>query len=467
MHYHPTVKSLRTHPLPTWYEDAKLGMMICWGLYSVPGWAPLTGELAQIAASEGFEAFFARNPYAEWYWNSMRIEGSPTWHYHRQNYGPAFDYDDFAGEFNAGVEKWDPDEWGRLFKRAHVRYTVLVTKHADGFLLWPSKRTSPYKRSYHTRRDVVGDLAAAMRRHGIRPGAYYSGGMDWSFKPYIIRALRDVYQSIVQTPEYIEYVDYHWRELIDRHGTPILWNDIGYPVEAPALELFAYFYNAYPEGVINDRFGQATEPQQDEEGVIRNPDGQHYDFKTPEYSSYGTIQPFKWETTRGIGYSYGFNRAETAETFLSAAAAVRLLVDIVSKNGNLILNVGPMPDGTIPELQRRCLEGLGAWLDVNGEAVFGTRPWRTAEGDAGGKPVRFTARPGTLYATVFDPPAPGNVLLSGLLGAPNMEVRMLGQDSSLVWRQADNGVFVFLPSELPATEAYSLRLSPQPDLLKG
>ena len=88
MRYQPTLDSLRSRPLPAWYDDAKLGMMVCWGLYSVPGWAPLTGELAQIAANEGFETFFARNPYAEWYWNSMRIEGSPTWHYHRQHYRP-------------------------------------------------------------------------------------------------------------------------------------------------------------------------------------------------------------------------------------------------------------------------------------------------------------------------------------------------------------------------------------------
>ena len=94
------------------------------GLYSVPGWAPLTGELAEIAQTEGFEAFFGRNPYAEWYWNSMRIEGSPTWGYHRQHFGEHFEYDTFAGEFNASVEKWDPDEWGRLFKRAHVQYTA-------------------------------------------------------------------------------------------------------------------------------------------------------------------------------------------------------------------------------------------------------------------------------------------------------------------------------------------------------
>ena len=304
-----------------------------------------------------------------------------------------------------------------------------------------------------------------MRRQGIRPGAYYSGGIDWSFKPHTIRTQRDVYQAIVQTPEFIDYVDYHWRELIDRYGTPILWNDIGYPVDAPALELFAHFYNVCPDGVINDRFGQATEPAQNEEGIVRNPDGKHYDFTTPEYSSYKEIQPFKWETTRGIGYSYGYNRAETAGTYLSADAAVRLLVDIVSKNGNLILNVGPLPDGTIPELQRQCLEGLGAWLDVNGEAIFGTRPWRIAEGDADGEPVRFTAGPDALYATVFAAPPREPVLLSRLLGAPDMQVRVLGRDSALAWRQEDDGLRVFLPADLPVSAAYSLRLSPQPALL--
>ncbi len=461
MTYLPTIESLKSHPIPDWYNDAKLGMMICWGLYSVPGWAPLTGELAEIAQTEGFEAFFARNPYAEWYWNSMRIEGSPTWHYHRQQYGEHFDYDAFAGEFNASVEKWDPDEWGRLFKRAHVKYTVLVTKHHDGFLLWPSKRTSPYKPHYHTRRDLVGDLAEAMRRYDIRPGAYYSGGIDWSIKPFVIRNHRDVYQAIVQTPDFIDYVDYHWRELIDRYGTPILWNASGYPINAPALDLFAHFYNVRPDGVINDRFGQTTEPLPVENGIVRNPDGLHFDFTTPEYSSYKEIKPFKWESTRGIGFSYGYNRAETEETYLSAGQAVHMLVDIVSKNGNLLLNVGPMPDGTIPDLQRRCLEGLGAWLDVNGEAIFGTRPWVTAEGaTADGAGIRYTQKGGELFATLLEAPKGAQVVIRSLGAQPGTELRLLGHETTLPWCQEGADLWVELPPGLQPAPAYVLKLNP-------
>ncbi len=465
MTYLPTASSLNTHPIPDWYDDAKLGMMICWGLYSVPAWAPLTGELAEIAQHEGFEAFFARNPYAEWYWNSMRIEGSPTWQHHRQHYGEHFDYDAFAEEFNSGVERWDPDEWGRLFQQAHVKYTVLVTKHHDGFLLWPSQRSSPYKSHYHTRRDLVGDLAEAMRRYGIQPGAYYSGGIDWSFKPYVVRNHRDVYQAIVQTPEFIDYADYHWRELIDHYGTPILWNDIGYPINAPALELFAHFYNNCPDGVINDRFGQVTEPLPVEDGIVRNPDGLHFDFRTPEYSSYKEIKPFKWESTRGIGYSYGYNRAENEATYLTAAQAVHLLVDVVSKNGNLILNVGPMPDGTIPGLQRRCLEGLGAWLDVNGEAIFGTRPWVTAEGATDtGIGIRYTQKDGALFATLLGRPPDPHVVVRSLRAQPGTLIRLLGHDHDLAWQHQGPDLRVDLPFTLPAAAAYAFKLYPSPTL---
>ena len=138
---------------------------------------------------------------------------------------------------------------------------------------------------------------------------------------------------------------------------------------------------------------------------------------------------------------------------------------MVSKNGNLLLNVGPEPDGIVPELQQRCLEGLGAWLDVNGEAIFGTRPWRVAEGDTGGKPMRFTAKPGVLYATIFDTSTPQPVLLQGLRAADEMQVRMLGGGTSLTWRQADEGICVYLSGERHETVAYSLCLTPEPGLL--
>lgn len=464
MRYEPTLESIKQHPVPDWYHNAKLGIFIHWGLFSTPAWAPLTGELAEVAATKGWETFFRENPYAEWYLNSLRIDDSPTNLHHRQTYGPDFSYDNFAPMFNEAIKKWEPEAWADLFRQVGARYVVLVTKHHDGFLMWPSRRTSPHKQGYYASRNIVGELSAAVRAQGLRMGFYYSGGLDWSFNQTPITTRNDVYSTIVQSPEFIDYVDYHWRELIDDYQTELLWNDIGYPVNAPVLELFAYYYNTIPEGVINDRFGQVTGIASDEdEEVVKNPDGLHFDFTTPEYSSYKEIMPYKWESTRGIGFSFGYNQNEGPDSYLSGPELIRMFVDIVSKNGNLLLNVGPMADGTIPELQRQRLEGLGDWLAVNGEAIFDTRPWLAAEGSAsGGLPVRFTYKAGSLYATLLGHPAAGEVSLAGLQAHPDTTIRLLGRGVPLSWRQESRGLVFTLPEPLPAAPAHALKLTPAP-----
>ena len=467
MIYKPTIDSLAQHPLPDWFNDAKLGIFIYWGLPSVPAWAPLSGELTKVAEEIGWEALFVNNPYVEWYLNSLRIEGSPTWRHHMETYGPDFSYDDFIPMFNQAVQHWEPDAWASFFKDVGARYVVLVSKHHDGFLLWPSQRPHPRIPHYHASRDIVGELGEAVRRAGLRMGYYYSGGLDWSFNPRPIRTRDEVYSTIVQSPEFVEYVDFHWRELIDRYGTAILWNDIGYPLQAPVLDLFAYFYNKMPEGVINDRFGQVTSASgAPEEGTLESPGRIHYDFTTPEYASYDRIMPFKWESTRGIGFSFGYNQLEGPDSYMSAETCIRMFVDIVSKNGNLLLNVGPMPDGTIPALQRQCLEGLGAWLDVNGEAIYGTRPWVTFAGrTGGGVDVRYTQKGDALHVILMDVPRERPLALTGLRAAPDTKIQLLGHEHEppLDWRQHDDYLIVSLPADLPAASISALRLTPQPD----
>ena len=192
------------------------------------------------------------------------------------------------------------------------------------------------------------------------------------------------------------YANGHWRELIDRYQTRILWNDIAYPAATDLNELFADYYNQFPDGLVNNRFTQRFELH---EGNIVSDN--HRDFETPEYASFDEIREQKWESCRGIGASFGYNQQEGAEHHLTVQDLVRSFVDIVSKNGNLLLNIGPMADGSIPAIQRERLLGLGTWLDVNGAAIFDTRPWVTAEGatDAG-IDVRFTRADATLYATL-------------------------------------------------------------------
>ncbi|UCC62467.1 MAG: alpha-L-fucosidase [Anaerolineae bacterium] len=463
MTFQPTLESIREHVVPNWFHDAKLGIFIHWGLYSVPAWAPLTGELGKVTAEEGWVKWFSNNPYAEWYMNSMRIEGSPTHQHHTETYGADFAYTDFVSMFNEATTGWDPTAWADLFQRIGARYVVLTTKHHDGFLLWPSERPNPHRQGHMAARDLVGALTDAVRAQGMRMGLYYSGGTDWTFNPTVVRDIRDLQAAIPQGPEYVEYADNHWRELIRRYAPSVIWNDIAYPAAADLNGLFAHYYNTVPEGVINDRFTQHFDFS---EGQVTG--SRHFDFRTPEYAQLDEITDHKWEATRGIGYSFGYNQNEGPDNCLSVGELVRSFVDIVSKNGNLLLNVGPRADGTIPELQRERLLGLGAWLEVNGEAVFGTQPWVTAEGKTTkAVEVRFTQAGDSLYATLLDKPPASEIELLGLRAHEGTTVHLLGQQAPLVWEQRGEALAVVLPGTLSPAPAHSLRITPQPQAIEA
>ena len=160
--FQPTWASLEQHQVPEWYQNAKLGIFIHWGLYSVPAWAPTTGELGKV----DWTKWFAENPYAEWYLNSLRIAGSPTYRHHVETYGKNFDYYAFAPIFNQRHANWDPATWARRFRKTGARYVVLTTKHHDGFRLWPSKVANPKRpgANLSSSRDLVGDLTAEIGR---------------------------------------------------------------------------------------------------------------------------------------------------------------------------------------------------------------------------------------------------------------------------------------------------------------
>jgi len=457
--YEPTRESVSTHPTPAWFNNAKLGIFVHWGLYSVPGWAPLAGELSEVLANGNWATWFANNPYAEWYMNSYRIDGSPTQVHHHAAYGNAFDYADFAAGFNAAAREWDPAAWASLFQRAHARYAVLTTKHHDGFLLWPSRQPNPFTPNYHAERDLVGDFMGAMRSHNMTAALYYSGGLDWTFNDKVIQDLADIPATVPQMPAYVDYANNHWRELIDRYQTLILWNDIAYPAATDLNGLFADYYNALPEGLVNNRFTQRFQIGPDGNIVSDN----HFDFETPEYASFAEIRAKKWESCRGVGASFGYNRNEGSAHHLTVEALVRSFVDIVSKNGNLLLNVGPMADGAIPAIQQERLLGLGAWLDVNGAAIFDTQPWVVAESQTdGGVGVRFTQQGDNLYAVLLDTPAAPQFEIGGLACVEGTTVHLLGQSAPLSWRSTDGGVAVTVPGALPASPAHTLQFTPRP-----
>lgn len=436
-----TFESLSARELPTWFDEAKFGIFVHWYPSCVPAFAPLNPDPFTLAREQGDYIAFTESPYAEWYVNSLAIEGSSVHRHHRATYGDK-PYDEFVAEFFDAAQRWDPDEWADLFAAAGARYCVMGTKHLDGALLWPAAVDNPYKGpAYTSPRDIVGDAMTAVRAAGLRAGIYYCGGLDITFQGLGFDGWAAVFAAIPQTDEYRDYADSHYRDLIARYRPDVLWNDVGYPgFGAGAAPLIADYYNANPDGVVNDRF--------DPLGVAMGQS--HADFVTPEYTLERTDTAKKFEVCRGIGTSFGYNQLESEATYLSADALIRLLVDTVADGGNLLLNVGPLPDGSIPAAQRSRLSAIGEWLTVNGAAIYGSRPHpATVTSD---HHVRLTvAADGSTCAIVFGASPDAAVLVVGL---PEGTVTLL--DGTRVARDGDA---LTLPGRLPAGPAVALRIT--------
>ncbi len=433
-------------PLPAWYDDAKFGIMVHWGPYSVPAYAPRVGRVWDSPITE--------TPYAEWYWNSLKAEGSSVARHHAATYGAEYPYERFAETFKTESAGRDPRAWAALFAAAGAKYVVPVTKHHDGFCMWPTAHSNPKMPAwYHADQDLVGELGEAVRERGMRYGLYYSGGLDWPFHDVPITSFETLGAAIPRSPEYIDYAFAHWVELIDRYEPACLWNDIFMPGPRERLEeLFAYYWSKVPDGVVNDRWKASMGP----EGMRATG---HHDFKTSEYQEVAGIAAKKWESVRGIGHAFGWNREEPEEDYLSVEALVHMFIDTVSKGGNLLLNVGPMADGTIPAVQESRLRGFGRWLGANGEAVYGTRPWSRAAGTMDeGTEVRFVRKGADLFAHVLRAPEAGPRFFHGLRLSPGCEVSLVG-GGPLRFQQEEAGVAVYVPGGVDPAPAYAVRFS--------
>jgi alpha-L-fucosidase len=475
--YQPTRESLRRHPVPNWYHDAKLGIFVHWSVSSVPAFAP-RGSIKDVFS----EAGQAASPYSEWYWNSLKLPGSAVEKHHRETHDDRT-YESFAEDFRRGLEQWNPQEWARGFRDAGAHYVVLVTKHHDGFCLWPStvRHPDPHWQDWHSGRDVVGELASATRSEGLRFGTYYSGGLDWTFEG---RPMHGVVDLLAAMPggAYPAYAAAQVRELIDRVAPDVLWNDISWPQGRQGLwQLVADYYNAVPEGVINDRWQHRTPlvpvlrirpVSRLLEALLRRylsrqgdvgapPPPTVYDYRTPEYATFPNAQRRKWECVRGIDGSFGYNRNSRPEDFLSREELLHSFVDIVSKNGNLLLNVGPRgEDAQVPEIQMERLRWLGDFLAANGDAIYGSRPWKRAEGTTReGIPIRFTWREGRLFATLLGTPESRAVTLVDVPLEDEAEVVQLGSpEPPRVRREGDGDLRVEVASGWADRPAHSLRL---------
>ncbi len=479
--YAPTLESLRSHPVPDWYHDAKLGIFIHWSLSSVPGFAPREHDIIELL-HERPEDMNELSPYSEWYQNSLQFPDSPVAKHHREVHGNR-PYADFQAAYEKGLEQWQPERWAERFAAAGARYVVLVTKHHDGYCLWPSQVANPRRPGWCCPRDLVGELAGAVRARGMRFGVYYSAGLDWTFDGRRIAGLGDM-MAAVPLGDYPAYADAQMRELIERVRPDVLWNDIAWPGDmASFLRLVADYYNAIPEGVINDRWLAANwltramklaPVRWAVEGVLSRavkkalskpgakfapPKPPHYDARTPEYAVFAEARAEKWECVRGMDKSFGYNRTSRPEDFLTREALVHSLVDITSKNGNLLLNVGPRgEDAQIPAPQLERLGWLASFTERNGEALYGTRPWKRAEGaTAEGIPVRFTAKGGTLYALLLGRPNGGGVTLLDVSLPPDTRARLLGAGPTPTLHKGTD-LFVQLPEPLPDEPAHAIAL---------
>lgn len=335
----PTWESIQERGYPEWFNDAKLGIFIHWGLYSVPSWTKKEG-------------------YSEWAYKGWRDGNSQAVDFAKKVYGKDFEYKDFRDMFKA--ELFDAQEWADLFKRAGAKYVVLVSKHHDGYAMWDSKY-SPGWNSVETgpKRDIVGELTNAVKKDGLKMGLYYSLP-EWSNK--IHRWEIDDNDSIGK------YVDQHmipqFKELVSKYKPSLIFTDGEWWNTAEqwhARELIAWYYNLIgDDAIVNDRWGH----------------GADYGYKTPEYSAGITMTDRPWAEVRGIGRSFGLNRNEPIENYLTEDDLIRHFATLVANGGGLTLNVGPAGDGQIPLLQQERLLQLGNWLNVNGEAIYGTRAYK-------------------------------------------------------------------------------------------
>jgi alpha-L-fucosidase len=440
---------MRERRLPAWYDDAKLGMFIHWSAAAIPAFAPVPDR---IRFSDPL--FQVNLPFAEMYQNTMGIPDSPTARHHADRHGD-LSYDEFVYELRDRViPAWDPEPWAQLAEQAGARYVVLATKLEDGFLLWPSAHVNPRKAGWQSGRDVVGELAAAVRARGMAFGTYYSH-LDWTFTLPPLMDEEAFENATDDSDEYVAYVSAHWRELIERYRPDVLWGDYPLSRKVDLARVMQLYAERVPEGVVNDRFDDG-EDSRSASGELRR---DYLVYECPnDYS--GIAIDEKWEAAQPIGTSFGFNRQETDATYKSPTRLVQELIEIVARGGNLLLNLGPTGAGQVAWDQATRLIAIGWWLRRHGGAIYGTRRWeRATGGTADGLEVRYTVSDDAVHAIVLGTPPDAHVELDVRL-EPGAEVTIEGRPVALPWQSSPFGTRIDLPEAPDEQPAMALRISP-------
>lgn len=440
----PTWDSIRDHyTVPAWFRDAKFGIFIHWGLYSVAAYH-----------NEWYEKYIYGNA------------GIRDWHL--QHFGPldTHGYITLAGQF---ATKFDPNAWARLFKAAGARYVIPTAEHHDWFSLWDSQVSPWNAKRLGPHRDLIGELAVAVRAQGLKFGVSNHSMEHYTF---INQKPPAGMPSDLNNPA---YADFYWVnhsdqrltkflelwveknfELIDKYHPDMLWFDNGVNpriYDPLKLKVAAYYYNRARE------WGKQVS--------ISTKDSAYLAGSIMDYERQGRapkqLTDYVWQPDDPIGPTFGYTTAKRGEDrthdmeVSSAPVLIHRLVQDVSRNGNYLLNISPRGDGTIPENQQRTLLAMGAWLRTNGEAIYATRPWtKSEEGD-----TYFTRNGDTLYATTLAWPASGELTLASV-GTPLghvTKVELLGQPGTLEFTQDAAGLKVKFPAAKPDEPAYALRIT--------
>ncbi len=456
--YKPTWESLDTRQVPQWYTNAKFGIFIHWGVYSVPGYSK-------------------KGDYAEWYQNGLKNGDSARIKYQKEKFGNRTYYD-LVNDFKA--ELFNPDEWATLIEKSGAKYIVLTSKHHDGFCLWPSKEANrDWGFAWNAvdagpHRDLIGDLFKAIRKTSVHAGMYYS--------------LYEWYNPLWLTDKKKYAAEHVWpqmKELINNYKPDVFWTDGDW--EAPpstwkSQEFLAWLYNESPVKnsiVTYDRWGSG----------VRFHNGEVY---TPEYQPDLDFENHPWEESRGMGASYGYNRAEDSWDYNSAQSLVLQLIDKVSRGGNFLLDIGPDAHGKIPPIMQERLLQIGDWMNINSEAIYNTVRWKissqwsegnrnyqpkksdndlllkiTVDPDSGYavKEIFYTYNPTTnsLYAIFPKYPADKKIVLKDIRLSKETSITFLSTKENLLWNQHGNDVVVSLPdydpNKIKAPYAYVMKIS--------
>jgi alpha-L-fucosidase len=432
----PTWDSLETnYQAPAWFRDAKFGIFMHWGIYAVPAHA------------------------SEWY--AKHMYGNPgITQWHTEKFGPPdkFGYKDFIPRFTC--EKFNPAEWGALFKQAGAKVIIPTAIHHDGFALWDSAVNPWNAKRMGPRRDLIGDLAKAIRAQGLKFGVSHHGIEHFTFIQPTKGLATDLndpqwagfYSVADRSDAACEKFLANWVaenvELIDQYQPDVLWFDNGVNgrvFDPLKLKVAAYYYNRAAQW--QKEVSLSTKDRAYLAGSIL--DFERRSRAPKELTSY------VWQVDEPVLYRFGYTEASP---IASAGSIVNLLVDCTSKNGGVLLNISPRADGTIPDDQQRLLRQIGAWLTVNGEAIYGTRPWKQfSEGK-----IRFTTKGEVLYAISYDWPA-GGILINSLSTTNSTgtisSVALLGHPSQLEFSQDEGGLKIKLPAQKPCDYAWAFKIS--------